>query len=159
MGAFCDFSVFFFSSRRRHTRCGRDWSSDVCYSDLEIITKSYKDEPAVHWTCDGSPEFTLKETDKKERGTEIILHIADDSTEFLEDSRISELLVKYNKFMPIPIKFGTRTETLPKPEGAKEEDEAPTQEVDNIINNPNRAWTKQPTELEVKDYNQFYREL
>ena len=135
------------------------YSAFMVAKKVEIITKSYKDEPAVHWTCDGSPEFTLKETDKKERGTEIILHIADDSTEFLEDSRISELLVKYNKFMPIPIKFGTRTETLPKPEGAKEEDEAPTQEVDNIINNPNPAWTKQPTELEDKDYNQFYREL
>jgi molecular chaperone HtpG len=113
----------------------------------------------VHWTCDGSPEFTLEKADKKERGTEIILHIAEDSTEFLEESRIRELLVKYNKFMPIPIKFGTRTETLPKPEGAKEEDKAPTQEVDNIINNPNPAWTKQPTELEDKDYNSFYREL
>lgn len=135
------------------------YSAFMVAKKVEIITKSYKDEPAVHWTCDGSPEFTLKETEKKERGTEIILHIADDSTEFLEDSRISELLVKYNKFMPIPIKFGTRTETLPKPEGAKEEDEAPTQEVDNIINNPNPAWTKQPTELEDKDYNQFYREL
>ncbi|HLV91974.1 MAG TPA: molecular chaperone HtpG [Aequorivita sp.] len=135
------------------------YSAFMVAKKVEIITKSYKDEPAVHWTCDGSPEFTLKETDKKERGTEIILHIADDSTEFLEDSRISELLVKYNKFMPIPIKFGTRTETLPKPEGAKEEDETPTQEVDNIINNPNPAWTKQPTELEDKDYNQFYREL
>lgn len=135
------------------------YSAFMVAKKVEIITKSYKDEPAVHWTCDGSPEFTLKETDKKERGSEIILHIADDSTEFLEDSRISELLVKYNKFMPIPIKFGTRTETLPKPEGAKEEDEAPTQEVDNIINNPNPAWTKQPTELEDKDYNQFYREL
>ncbi len=135
------------------------YSAFMVAEKVEIITKSYKDEPAVHWTCDGSPEFTLEEADKKERGTEIILHIAEDSTEFLKESRISELLVKYNKFMPIPIKFGTRTETLPKPEGAKEEDKAPTQEVDNIINNPNPAWTKQPTELENKDYNSFYREL
>ena len=135
------------------------YSAFMVAEKVEIITKSYKDEPAVHWTCDGSPEFTLEEAKKKERGTEIILHIADDSTEFLEESRIRELLVKYNKFMPIPIKFGTRTETLPKPEGAKDEDKAPTQEVDNIINNPNPAWTKQPTELEDKDYNSFYREL
>ncbi len=135
------------------------YSAFMVAKKVEIITKSYKDEPAVHWECDGSPEFTLKEADKKERGTEIILHIADDSTEFLEESRIRELLVKYNKFMPIPIKFGTRTETLPKPEGAKEDEPAPTKEVDNIINNPNPAWTKQPTELEDKDYKEFYREL
>jgi len=135
------------------------YSAFMVAKKVEIITKSYKDEPAVHWTCDGSPEFTIEKADKKERGTEIILHIADDSTEFLEESRIGELLVKYNKFMPIPIKFGTRTETLPKPEDAKEDDKAPTKEVDNIINNPNPAWTKQPTELEDKDYNSFYREL
>lgn len=135
------------------------YSAFMVAKKVEIITKSYKDEPAAHWTCDGSPEFTLVEADKKERGSEIILHIADDSTEFLEKSRIRELLVKYNKFMPIPIKFGTRTETLPKPEDAKDDDEAPTLEVDNIINNPNPAWTKQPTELEDKDYKNFYREL
>ncbi len=135
------------------------YSAFMVAKKVEIITKSYKDEPAVHWSCDGSPEFTIEKAKKKEHGTEIILHIADDSTEFLEESRISELLVKYNKFMPIPIKFGTRTETLPKPEGAKEEDKAPTKEVDNIINNPNPAWTKLPTELEDKDYNSFYREL
>ncbi len=135
------------------------YSAFMVAKKVEIITKSYKNEPAVHWTCDGSPEFTIDKADKKERGTEIILHIADDSTEFLEESRIRELLVKYNKFMPIPIKFGTRTETLPKPEGAKEDDKAPTKEVDNIINNPNPAWTKQPTELEDKDYKSFYREL
>ena len=135
------------------------YSAFMVASKVEIITKSYKDAPAVKWVCDGSPEFTLEEVDKKERGTEIILHIADDSTEFLEESRIRELLVKYNKFMPIPIKFGTHTETLPKPEGAKEEDPAPTKTVDTIINNPNPAWTKQPTELEDKDYKEFYREL
>ncbi|MBT0608340.1 molecular chaperone HtpG [Aequorivita echinoideorum] len=135
------------------------YSAFMVAEKVEIITKSYKEEPAVHWICDGSPEFTLEKSDKKERGTEIILHIAEDSTEFLEENRIKELLVKYNKFMPIPIKFGTKTETLPKPEGAKEDEKAPTKEVDNIINNPNPAWTKQPTELEDKDYNSFYREL
>ena len=97
--------------------------------------------------------------ERKERGTEIILHIAEDSTEFLEEGRINELLNKYNKFMPIPIKFGMKTETLPKPEDAKEEDPAPTQEVDNIINNPNPAWTKQPADLDDNDYKSFYREL
>ncbi len=135
------------------------YSAFMVAEKVEIITKSFKDETAVHWTCDGSPEFDLKETDKTERGTEIVLHIAEDSTEFLEESRINTLLSKYNKFMPIPIKFGTKTETLPKPEGAKEEDPAPTQEVDNIINNPNPAWTKKPADLKEEDYKGFYREL
>lgn len=135
------------------------YSAFMVAKEVEILTKSYKDEPAVRWTCDGSPNYTLEEIDKKERGTEIVLHIADDSTEFLEEHRIAELLTKYNKFMPVPIKFGTKTETLPKPEDAKEDDPAPTKEVDNIINNPNPAWTKQPTELEEEDYLEFYREL
>ncbi len=135
------------------------YSAFMVSKKVEIITKSYQDAPAVHWTCDGSPKFTIKAHTKTERGTEIILHIADDSTEFLEDHRISELLRKYNKFMPIPIKFGTKTETLPKPEGAKKEDPAPTREVDNFINNPNPAWTKQPTDLKDEDYKSFYREL
>jgi molecular chaperone HtpG len=135
------------------------YSAFMVASKVEIITKSYKDEPAAHWTCDGSPNFTLKKAKKTNRGTEIVLHIAEDSTEFLEEGKIGTLLRKYNKFMPIPIKFGTTTETLPKPEGAKEEDPAPTKEVDNIINNPNPAWTKQPTELTDEDYKGFYREL
>ncbi|MCK0192271.1 molecular chaperone HtpG [Arenibacter sp. F20364] len=135
------------------------YSAFMVAAKVEIITKSYKDEPAAHWTCDGSPNFTLKKAKKTTRGTEIILHIADDSTEFLDEGKIGTLLKKYNKFMPIPIKFGTTTETLPKPEGAKEEDPAPTKEVDNIINNPNPAWTKQPTELKDEDYKGFYREL
>jgi len=135
------------------------YSAFMVADRVEIITKSFKEAPGVHWSCDGSPEFELKPADKKERGTEIILHVAEDSTEFLEDARIRELLQKYNKFMPIPIKFGTKTETLPKPEGAKEEDPAPTQEVDDIINNPTPAWTKKPTELKDEDYASFYREL
>lgn len=135
------------------------YSAFMVAEKVEILTKSYKDEPGVRWTCDGSPEFTLEAYDKTDRGTEIVLHIAEDSTEFLDDARIRELLVKYNKFMPIPIKFGTKTEYLPKPEGAKEDDPAPTQEVDNIINNPNPAWTKQPTDLKDEDYLEFYREL
>jgi molecular chaperone HtpG len=126
---------------------------------VEIITKSYKDEPAAHWTCDGSPNFTIEEADKKDRGTEIILHIAEDSTEFLDDSRIRTLLLKYNKFMPIPIKFGTKEETLPLPEGADKEAKPEKITVDNIINNTNPAWTKQPTDLKDEDYKSFYREL
>ncbi|WP_299185802.1 molecular chaperone HtpG [uncultured Aquimarina sp.] len=135
------------------------YSAFMVAEKVEIITKSFKDEPAAHWTCDGSPTYTIEAHDKTERGTEIILHIGEEETEFLEENRISELLVKYNKFMPVPIKFGTKTETLPKPEGAKEEDPAPTEEVDNIINNPSPAWTKQPSELQDEDYKGFYREL
>ncbi|WP_103864561.1 molecular chaperone HtpG [Aquimarina sp. I32.4] len=135
------------------------YSAFMVASKVEIITKSYKDEPAAHWVCDGSPTYSLETHDKTERGTEIILHIGEDDTEFLEEARISELLVKYNKFMPVSIKFGTKTETLPKPEDAKEEDPAPTQEVDNIINNPNPAWTKQPADLKDENYKSFYREL
>lgn len=135
------------------------YSAFMVAEKVEIITKSYKDEPAAHWTCDGSPEFTLEPADKTSRGTEIILHIAEDSLEFLEDSKISGLLNKYNKFMPIPIKFGTKTETLPKPEDAPEDYVNETVETDNIINNPNPAWAKQPSELSDEDYKNFYREL
>ncbi len=135
------------------------YSAFMVADKVEIITKSFKDEPAAHWTCDGSPEFTLQPADKQDRGTEIILHIAEDSLEFLEKNRISSLLQKYNKFMPVPIKFGTKTETLPKPDDAPEDYKAETIEVDNIINNPNPAWTKQPSDLSDEDYKNFYREL
>ena len=135
------------------------YSAFMVADNVEIITKSYKDEPAAHWSCDGSPNYTLVEGTKTDRGTEIILHISEEEVAFLEDAKITELLTKYNKFMPIPIKFGMKTETLPKPEDAKEEDAAPTQEVDNIINNPSPAWTKQPSELKDEDYSGFYREL
>jgi molecular chaperone HtpG len=135
------------------------YSAFMVASKVEIITKSYKEEPAAHWICDGSPEFTLEPADKTTRGTEIILHIAEDSLEFLEEYKIKELLNRYNKFMPIPIKFGTKTETLPKPEDAPEDYKPETIEVNNIINNPNPAWTKQPTELSDEDYKNFYHEL
>jgi molecular chaperone HtpG len=143
------------------------YSAFMVASKVEIITKSFKDEPAAHWTCDGSPEFTLEPSDRTERGTEIILHITDDDKEFLEESRIRELLVKYNKFMPIPIKFGTKEVNDPDftPKTTKDKDGKETTEphkkitVDNIINNPNPAWTKQPPDLEDKDYKDFYREL
>ena len=135
------------------------YSAFMVAEKVEIITKSFKDEPAAHWMCDGSPEFTLEPSDKTSRGTEIILHIAEDSLDFLEDYKIGELLNKYNKFMPIPIKFGTKKEALPKPENATEDYKEEFIEVDNIINNPNPAWTKQPTELSDEDYKSFYREL
>ncbi len=136
------------------------YSAFMVAEKVEIITKSFKDEPAVHWICDGSPEFTLEETtEKTDRGTEIVLHIAEDSTEFLEESRIRELLLKYNKFMPVSIKFGTKKETLPLPEGAAEDAVAETIDVDNIINNPTPAWTKAPSELKDEDYKSFYHEL
>lgn len=136
------------------------YSAFMVAEKVEILTKSYKDEPAVRWICDGSPQYTLEEaTEKTDRGTEIILHIAEDSTEFLEESRIRELLLKYNKFMPVPIKFGTKKETLPLPEDAAEDATAETVEVDNIINNPNPAWTKTPSELTDADYKEFYHEL
>jgi molecular chaperone HtpG len=140
------------------------YSAFMVASKVEIITKSYKDEPAAHWTCDGSPEFTLEPSDKTTRGSEIILHIAEDSLAFLEDFKIRELLNKYNKFMPIPIKFGTKTEKIEQKKGefveSEDKDNIFTEvEVDNIINNPNPAWTKQPTELSDEDYKNFYREV
>jgi molecular chaperone HtpG len=135
------------------------YSAFMVASKVEIITKSYKDEPAAHWTCDGSPEFSLVPHEKTDRGSEIILHIAEDSLEFLEDYKIRELLTKYNKFMPIPIKFGTKQEALPTPEDAPEDYKTEYQEVDNIINNPNPAWTKQPVDLTDEDYKKFYHEL
>ena len=135
------------------------YSAFMVAHKVEIITKSHTDASAVHWSCDGSPEFVLEPSDKTDRGTEIILHISEDSKDYLEKGKIRGLLEKYNKFMPIPIKMGTRTETLPKPEGAKEEDPAPTKEVDDIVNNPNPAWTKSPSDLNDEDYKNFYREL
>ena len=135
------------------------YSAFMVSKKVEIISKSYKNEPAAHWTCDGSPNYTLKEHNKKDRGTEIILHIDKDSKDFLEDNKISELLVKYNKFMPVPIKFGTKEETIEQDKDSKKDEKPKTKTVDNIINNPNPAWTKQPKELKDDDYKSFYREL
>lgn len=135
------------------------YSAFMVAERVDIISQSYKDESAVKWSCDGSPEFTLEKIDKRERGTTIVLHIAEDSKEFLEEHRIRALLQKYNKFMPIPIKFGTKTETLPLAEDAAEDAVAETVEVDNIVNNPSPAWTKSPSELTKEDYLDFYREL
>ncbi|WP_296381974.1 molecular chaperone HtpG [Winogradskyella sp.] len=143
------------------------YSAFMVAEKVEIITKSHTGADAAHWTCDGSPEFTLEASDKDTRGTEIILHIAEDSTEFLEEGRISNLLSKYNKFMPIPIKFGTKEindpeftpQTTTDAEGKETTEPHKQITVDDIINNPNPAWTKQPAELEDQNYKDFYREL
>ena len=143
------------------------YSAFMVADKVEIFTKSYKDEPAAHWTCDGSPEYTLEEHDKSDRGTEIVLHIAEDSTEFLEEGKIRGLLTKYNRFNQVPIKFGTKKINDPdhEPQMIKGEDGKETKEphrqieVDDIINNTNPAWTKKPADLEDEDYKNFYREL
>ena len=133
------------------------YSAFMVADKVEIITKSYKNEPGAHWICDGSPEYSLKKSDKKERGSEIVLHISKDSKEFLEETRIRTLLNKYNKFMPIPIKFGTKEISKKVGEGEKEKEVKET--VDDIVNNPNPAWTKTPSDLKDQDYKDFYREL
>ena len=135
------------------------YSAFMVAEKVEIKTQSHKGEPAAHWVCDGSPEYSLEPIEKDSRGTEIILHIVKDSKEFLEEARISELLQKYSKFMPIPIKFGTKEETLHLPEGAAEDAKPETVTVDNIINNPDPAWTKKPADLKEENYKSFYREL
>ncbi len=135
------------------------YSAFMVAHKVEIISKSYTDAPAAHWTCDGSPEFTLDAHTKMERGTEIILHIAEDSETFLEEHKIKELLNKYNKFMPIPIKFGSKKETLPLAEDAPKDAKPEEIEVDNIINITQPAWTKKPNELKDEDYKEFYRQL
>src|SRR5699024_4462025 len=99
------------------------YSAFMVANKVEIFTKSHKDEPAAHWICEGTTDFTLEETDKAEHGTEIVLHINEEDEEFLSESRIGELLTKYNKFMPIPIKFGTKEKELPKADDAAEDEE------------------------------------
>jgi len=138
------------------------YSAYMVAEKVEIITKSYKDESAVIWECDGSPEYSLKNHHKKDRGTEIVLHIAVDSTEFLEEARIKTLLNKYCKFMPVAIKFGQKSEWVDDKKGKKDKDgKVPQKEVkvDNIVNNPTPAWTKAPASLKDEDYKSFYREL
>ena len=135
------------------------YSAFMVSKKVELITKSYKKEKAAHWTCDGSPEYSLIDSNKTSRGTEIILHIDKDSKEFLDENRIKTLLSKYNKFMPISIKFGTKEETIPLPKNAKKDAKPKTKTVDNIINNTSPAWTKKPTSLKEDDYKSFYREL
>ena len=128
------------------------YSAFMVANKVEIVTKSYKEgSQAVKWTCDGSPEFTLEDVDKADRGTDIILYIDDDAKEFLEESRISELLKKYCKFLPVPIAFGKKKEW-------KDGKQVETSE-DNIINDTTPLWTRKPSELSDEDYTKFYREL
>lgn len=130
------------------------YSAFMVAREVQILTRSWQDAPAVRWTCDGSPEFTLEEAEKAERGTDVILTIdTEENAEFLEASRIRGLLDKYAKFLPVEIRFGTRTEK--RGEG----DDAVEVEVPDVINNTDPAWTKAPSSLEEEDYKAFYREL
>ena len=134
------------------------YSAFMVSDSVEIISKSYKkSSSAVHWSCDGSPEFNLVKSDKKNRGTEIILNISKDSKSFLEENTIGDLLKKYNRFMPIPIKFGTKEISKKEGEGKKEKEIKET--VNNIINITEPAWTKNPKDLKEEDYKTFYKDL
>lgn len=133
------------------------YSAFMVADKVEVITKSYKKSSAVKWTCTGDPKYTLEKADRKDRGTDIVLHISEEGTEFLEDGRITTLLNKYCKFLPTEIKFGTKTETTFEGEG-DDKKEIQT-EVDNIINNPSPAWKKSPRSLKDEDYKAFYNEL
>jgi molecular chaperone HtpG len=139
------------------------YSAFMVAKEVEIITKSqHPNSLPVRWVCDGSPNFTMEEAKKKTKGTDIILHIADDSTEFLEESRISTILNKYCKFLPVEIKFGTKTDKIDDPKGKKDKDgnvEKIDKVSDNIINNTAPAWTKTPANLKQEHYNKFYKEL
>ena len=128
------------------------YSAFMVANKVEIVTKSYKEgSQAVKWTCDGSPEFTLEDVDKADRGTDIVLYIDDDCKEFLEETRISSLLKKYCSFLPVPIAFGKKKEW-------KDGKQVETSE-DNIINDTTPLWTRKPSELSDEDYTKFYREL
>lgn len=127
------------------------YSAFMVANKVEVVSKSYKDAPAVRWTCDGTPAYTIEEVEKAERGTDVILHISDDAVEYLEDNTIRNLLKKYCKFLPVEIQFGTYTQ--------KGEDGKKDGEVADIINNPNPAWKKSPNELSDDDYQNFYNEL
>lgn len=141
---------------------GLGFFSSFMVSDLvEIKTKTFKDAPAVHWTCDGSTEYSIEEAQKAERGTEIIMHIDENSAEFLEEQRIVSLLEKYCKFMPIEIRCGKET-TWEDSETEKDEEGKPKRvEVtqDRIINNTSPLWKQKPSELKDEDYNKFFHEL
>ncbi len=128
------------------------YSAFMVAKKVEIVTKSYKEgAQAVKWTCDGSPEFTIENVDKAERGTDIILYVDDDCKEFLEESRISGLLTKYCRFLPVPIAFGKKKEW-------KDGKQVETSE-DNVINDVNPLWKRTPSELKDEDYKEFYRKL
>ena len=139
------------------------YSAFMVAKEVEIITKSQQvNSKAVKWICDGSPNFTMEEAKKKTKGTDIVLHIADDSTEFLEESRISNILNKYCKFLPVEIKFGTKTQKIDHPKGQKDEKGQIIkieETSDNIINNTRPAWVKTPSNLKDEHYKSFYKEL
>jgi molecular chaperone HtpG len=139
------------------------YSSFMVASRVQIRTLSYKEgSQAVEWESDGTPEFEIRDYDKTDRGTEIVLTVAADATEFLEEARISGILKKYCKFLPVEIKFGTKTIKQDDPSGEKDENDSVKRidvEVDNIINNPNPIWTKAPVDLTDEEYASFYREL
>jgi molecular chaperone HtpG len=125
---------------------------------VEVVTKSFREEePAVNWSCDGNPEYEITPAERAYRGTDIILHISEDAVEYLEDSRIESLLNKYCKFLPVPVRFGKRTETTWEGEG--EDKKSIQNEVDNIINATAPLWKKKPSELSDEDYKNFYNEL
>ena len=136
------------------------YSSFMVAEKVEIQTLSYEDgaTPAC-WTCDGSTEFEITEGNRTERGTDVILYINADSEEFLEENRISGILTKYAKFLPVPVQFGTKTESVPDGEDADGKPKYKEVEVENIINNTTPIWTKQPIDLKDEDYLSFYREL
>lgn len=127
------------------------YSAFMVADKVEIITKSYKDAPAVKWSCDGSPEFTMEETKKEDRGTDIVLHISDDCKEYLEKYQIESLLGKYCKFMPVPVIFGKETEW--------KDGKSVETDKDHIINSTDPIWTKAPSELKDEDYTNFYKAL
>lgn len=134
------------------------YSAFMVASRVEAITKSYKEgSTGVTWECEGDPSYTIDGNDKATRGTDIVLHISPDSEEYLEESRIEELLKKYCRFLPVSIQFGTKTESVT--EGDGEEAETKEIEVDNIINNIAPLWKKLPAELKDEDYRSFYNEL
>ncbi len=139
------------------------YSSFMVSKEVEIITKSQKpNSKAVRWVCDGSPNYTIEETTKKTKGTDIILHIDEESKEFLEEGRINGILNRYCKFLPVEVKFGTKTISVDDPKGEKDdkgEIKQVEKEVDNIINNTKPTWTKVPQDLKEEDYSNFYREL
>ncbi len=131
------------------------YSAFMVAKKVEIFTRSFKEaDTGSHWSCEGNPEFTLDAYNKDTRGTDILLHIADDAEEFLEEHRIRELLNKYCKFLPVPIVFGTKEITE-----KTDDDKEIKKTVDDVINNPSPAWTKAPTDLSDEDYKAFYREL
>ncbi len=134
------------------------YSAFMVADKVEVKTRSYKkNKKGTTWTCIGDTEYTIDSNDRKTRGTDIILHVSDDATEFLDEGRIEGLLTKYCKFLPVEIKFGTKTETSFEGEG-DDQKEIKT-EVDNIINNPNPIWKKKANKLKEEDYKKFYNEL